>query len=90
MSKWVTEQLEELLTQINEVPYTDDRDRQQLSILMNGFMKINNKAMDNAAVKTKSQLRGWSLDDAAAEEKKKKAKKADDTADELTRLRPIR
>ena len=89
MAKWVTEQLEALLVQINEVPYTDERDKKQLSILMNGFMKINNQAMDNAAVKTKKQMRGWSLDDAAAKEKKKKEME-DSTADELTRLRPIR
>jgi len=89
MAKWVTEQLEALLVQINEVPYTDDRERKQLSILMNGFMKLNNQAMDNAAVKTKKQMRGWSLDEAAAE-KPKKEKVEDSTADELTRLRPIR
>ncbi len=89
MAKWVTEQLEALLVQINEVPYTDEREKKQLSILMNGFMKINNQAMDNAAVKTKKQMRGWSLDDAAEKEKKKKEKE-DSTADELTRLRPIR
>lgn len=90
MAKWVTEQLEALLVQINEVPYTDDRERKQLSILMNGFMKLNNQAMDNAAVKTKKQMRGWSLDEAAAEKPKKKEKAEDSTADELTRLRPIR
>lgn len=92
MSKWVTEQLEELLHQINEVPYTDERDRKQLSILMNGFAKLNNQAMENAAVKTKSQMRGWSLDGAVEEDKKakQKAKQDDSTADELTRLRPIR
>ena len=99
MAKWVTEQLEALLQQINEVPYTDDRDRRQLTILMNGFMRLNNKAMDNAAVKTRSQMRGWSLDEASQEkpatvENKSKAsnksKKDDSAADELTRLRPIR
>ena len=89
MAKWVTEQLEELLHLINEVPYTDDRDRRQLSILMNGFAQLNNKAMDNAATKTRTQMRGWSLDD-AVEAKPKKSKKVDDSGDELTRLRPIR
>ena len=90
MAKWVTEQLEELLHQINEVPFTDDRDRKQLSILMNGFAKLNNAAMEKAATKTRSQMRGWSLDGAVEEEAKKKEKKEDSTADELTRLRPIR
>ncbi len=89
MAKWVTEQLEELLVQINEVPYTDDREKRQLTIIMNGFAQLNNKAMDKAATKTRSQMRGWSLDDAVSS-KKDSAKKDDDTADELTRLRPIR
>ncbi len=92
MSKWVTQQLTELLERINEVPYTDERDKRQLSILMNGFAQLNNKAMDKAATKTKAQMRGWSLDDAADATKavKKPAKKDDSAADELTRLRPIR
>lgn len=89
MAKWVTEQLEELLVQINEVPYTDDREKRQLTIIMNGFAQLNNKAMDKAATKTRSQMRGWSLDDAVSS-KEDSAKKDDDTADELTRLRPIR
>ncbi len=87
MSKWVTEQLEELLTQINEVPFTDDRDKRQLTILMNGFAQLNNKAMSTAATKTREHMRGWSLDD---EIEKENASKDDSTADELTRLRPIR
>lgn len=93
MSKWVTEQLTELLDQINEVPYTDERDKRQLSILMNGFAKLNNKAMDKAATKTKAQMRGWSLEEATAEQPKpikKTVKRDDSAADELTRLRPIR
>jgi len=89
MAKWVTAQLEELLHLINEVPYTDDRDKRQLSILMNGFAQLNNKAMDNAATKTRSQMRGWSLDE-AVESSKKVEKREDSAADELTRLRPIR
>lgn len=88
MAKWVTEQLEELLQQINEVPYTDDREKCQLTILMNGLAQLNNKAMDNAATKTRSQMRGWSLDDSV--KKKAAKKKVDESADELTRLRPIR
>lgn len=92
MAKWVTEHLQELLQQINEVPFTDDRDQRQLSILMHGFAQINNRAMDNAATKTRSQMRGWSLDEAVeSESKAKKAKNKDDSSgDELTRLRPIR
>ena len=85
MSKWVTEELENLLHQINEVPYTDTRESQQLTILMNGFAQLNNKAMDNAATKTKKEFRGWTLDDSPGGDKKE-----DQTADELTRLRPIR
>lgn len=88
MAKWVTESLEELLQQINEVPYTDDREHKQLTILMNGFAQLNNKAMDKAATKTRKEFRGWSLDDAA--DNSKKEKKEDSTADELTKLRPIR
>ena len=87
MAKWVTEQLEDLLHQINEVPYTDNREGQQLTILMNGFAQLNNKAMDKAATKTRKEFRGWSLDDASGE---RKIEKEDSTADELTRLRPIR
>ena len=92
MSKWVTERLEDLLQQINEVPYTDDRDGRQLTILMDGFAQLNNEVMEKAAVKTKSQLSGWSLDNAV--EKKKPKKTAQDLAEEanaeLTKLRPIR
>jgi len=90
MSKWVTETLEELLQQINEVPYTDNREGQQLTILMNGFAQLNNKAMDKAATKTRKEFRGWSLDDAAKPKPKSKKKLDDSAADELTRLRPIR
>jgi len=85
MSKWVTEELENLLHQINEVPYTDTRESQQLTILMNGFAQLNNKAMDKAATKTKKEFRGWSLDDP-----ENKDQMEDQTADELTKLRPIR
>jgi len=88
MSKWVTEELENLLHQINEVPYTDNREHQQLTILMNGFAQLNNQAMDKAAEKTRKEFRGWSLEDAA--KSKDKEKVDDGTADELTRLRPIR
>jgi hypothetical protein len=92
MAKWVTEQLEALLIQINEVPYTDDRDKRQLTILMNGFMRLNNKAMDNAAAKTRTQMRGWSLEEATEDKSdtKSKSKSDNSAADELTRLRPIR
>jgi hypothetical protein len=88
MAKWVTEELENLLHQINEVPYTDNREHQQLTILMNGFAQLNNKVMDRAATKTRKEFRGWSLDDSSAPAKKPKIE--DSTADELTRLRPIR
>jgi hypothetical protein len=94
MAKWVTEELAKLLHQINEVPYTDDREKSQLSILMNGFAQLNNKVMDKAAVKTRKEFRGWSLDDGAAAPasapEKKSPKFEDKTGDELTRLRPIR
>ena len=88
MAKWVSEKLEELLHQINEVPYTDDREQKQLTILMNGFAQLNNQAMDNAATKTRSQMRGWSLDEAV--DTSKSTPKSDETAEELTKLRPIR
>jgi len=88
MSKWVTEELENLLHQINEVPYTDNREHQQLTILMNGFAQLNNQAMDKAAVKTRKEFRGWSLD--SVTEPKESTQSEDNTADELTRLRPIR
>ena len=71
MAKWVTKELESLLHQINEVPYTDDREKQQLTILMNGFAQLNNKVMDKAAVKTRKEFRGWSLDDISPTPKKK-------------------
>ncbi len=89
MAKWVTKELESLLHQINEVPYTDDREKQQLTILMNGFAQLNNKVMDKAAVKTRKEFRGWSLDDSSPAPKNKEIVE-DNTADELTRLRPIR
>jgi hypothetical protein len=81
MAKWVTEELENLLHQINEVPFTDNREHQQLTILMNGFAQLNNKVMDRAASKTRREFRGWSLESPAEE---------DASGDELTRLRPIR
>jgi len=84
MAKWVTEELEHLLQQINEVPYTDNREHQQLTILMNGFAQLNNKVMDKAAVKTRKEFRGWSLDGASGTDKKKE-KQEDNTADELTK-----
>ena len=93
MAKWVTEVLEDLLHQINEVPYTDNREGQQLTILMNGFAQLNNKTMDRAATRTREEFRGWSLNDVEVEPapvKKVVKKKNDDAADELTRLRPIR
>jgi hypothetical protein len=82
MARWVTEELENLLHQINEVPFTDNREHQQLTILMNGFAQLNNKVMDRAATKTRKEFRGWSLDDVGSGE--------DPTNEELTRLRPIR
>jgi hypothetical protein len=89
MAKWVTDKLEELLQQINEVPYTDDRECQQLTVLMNGFAQLNSQAMDKAAIETRKEYRGWSLDNASPGDNLV-TKKDDDTADELTRLRPIR
>ncbi|MBV1908159.1 MAG: hypothetical protein KUG78_02500 [Kangiellaceae bacterium] len=88
MAKWVTEELENLLHQINEVPFTDNREHQQLSILMNGFAQLNNQVMDRAATKTRKEFRGWSLEESAAD--KTDASEEDSTGDELTRLRPIR
>lgn len=88
MAKWVTENLENLLNQINEVPYTDDREKVQLSLLMNGFMRLNNQAMENAAVKTREHIRGWSLGE--EEETTVNTTKKEPEVDELSRLRPIR
>lgn len=92
MAKWVTQELEGLLQQINEVPFNDDREKRQLTILMNGFAQLNNQAMDRAAEKTRSQLRNWSLEeDIAAEKEAEKDEIAQDSsAHELTKLRPIR
>lgn len=93
MSKWVSESLQSLLDQINEVPYTDDREKLQLNILMNGFMKLNNQAMSNAASKTREHIRDWTLeeensDNDSSQNIKVKSKKPE--VDELSRLRPIR
>ncbi len=88
MAKWVTEVMEELLQEINEVPYTDSRERQQLSILMKGVAMINNKAMDNAAAKTRESMRKWDLESAEAEHSE--IAYEDNEVDELTRLRPVR
>ena len=88
MSKWVTEELENILKGINEVPYTDDRESQQLTIIMNGFAQLNNKVMDKASAKTKKAFRGWNLD--AEKGPIGEASHEDASADELTRLRPIR
>ena len=88
MANWVTDELENLLQQINEVPYTDSRDGQQLTIIMNGFAQLNNKVMDKAAERTRKAFRGWNLD--ASEGPLGEQLIDDSTADELTRLRPIR
>jgi len=92
MAKWVTEELVHLLQQINEVPYTDTRELQQLTILTNGFSQLNSKAMDKAAERTKKEFRGWNLSDPSdsAKEDVYEDVYEDDTGDELTRLRPIR
>ena len=101
MSKWVTESMKELLQKINDVPFADDREGQQLTILMNGVAMINNKAMDNAATKTRETMRNWDLDSAEANLAGKKDSNKQGTPnkgtnydgndfDELTRLRPIR
>jgi len=62
MSKWVTEDLKNILQEINEVPYTDSRESQQLTTIMHGFAQLNNKVMDKAAVRTKKTFQGWNLD----------------------------
>ncbi|MFT6733026.1 MAG: transposase [Polaribacter sp.] len=91
MSKWVTKAMEELLGDINEVPYTDNREGQQLSILMKGFVMINNQAMGNAAIKIRASIRKWDLE-SASESSNQSGKTVydDEEVDELTRLRPIR
>jgi len=88
MSKWVTKELENVLQAINEVPYTDSRESQQLTIIMNGFAQLNNKVMDKVAARTKKAFQGWNLDP----EKGPVGETLhdDSTADELARLRPIR
>ncbi len=88
MANWVTDELENLLQQINEVPYTDNREGQQLTIIMDGFAQLNNKVMDKAAERTRKEFRGWNLDANAGPIGEKFHD--DSTADELTRLRPIR
>ena len=100
MSKWVTESMEKLLHEINEVPYTDNREGQQLSILMKGIAMINNQAMDNAATRTRASIRKWDLDSVAADSQPgidsngnhvsfADTNHKDDEVDELTRLRPV-
>lgn len=88
MAAWVAEDLENLLHQINEVPFTDSREKQQLTILMNGFAQMNNRVMDRAAEKTRKEFRGWNLD--AKTGTVGKADADNSTEDELTRLRPIK
>lgn len=82
----MTEELMDLLAKINEVPFTDERDSRQLSILMNGFAQLNNKAMDNAATKTRAQIVAWDLDEAVAAEKKEKT----DISGVFTRLKSVK
>jgi hypothetical protein len=74
-----------LLLQINEVPYTDNREGEQLSLLMKGVAMINNQAMDNAAIRAKENLKEWELQKAS-----KNRKKTSQNDDELAKLRPIR
>ena len=70
MAKWVAQELEGLLVKINEVPFTDDREKRQLTIIMNGFAQLTNQSMEKAATKTRKQMRGWSLDGAAEDSQK--------------------
>lgn len=67
MAKWVTKELESLLKQINNVPFTDNRESLQLSILMKGFAELNSQAMDKAATKTREQFRNWELENSSDE-----------------------
>ncbi len=91
MSKLVTKSMEKLLYEINEVPYTDNREGQQLSILMKGIAMINNQAMANAATKTRATIRKWDLESASSNNEQGGEVSYDDNeVDELTRLRPIR
>ncbi len=89
MTKWVTQDLENLLRQINEVPFTDDRDSKQLTIIMNGFAQLNNSVMDRAAAKTRDAIKNIQSD-IALEKDLTGLESSDQTAEELTRLRPIR
>ncbi len=92
MSKWVAAQLKELLLQINEVPFTDEREKEQLTILIGGFAELNSRAMGKAADKTREQMRNWSIEDDRDEEEEEDImqKSGEDSSDELTRLRPLK
>jgi len=89
MTKWVTKDLESLLQQINEVPFTDERDSRQLTILMNGFAQLNNSVMDKAAAKTRKAINNMRKDKSTTDILGG-SKPQDMTEEELTRLRPIR
>jgi len=89
MTKWVTKELEQLLQKINEVPYTDERDSKQLTILMNGFAQLNNSVMDKAAAKTRNAIKNMRSDKSTTDILGTE-KPQDMTEEELTRLRPIR
>ncbi|MGX5175016.1 hypothetical protein ACUR5C_13425 [Aliikangiella sp. IMCC44653] len=85
-ANWVSAQLRELLLEINEVPFTDDREKKQLAILIKGFSELNSRALDKAATKTRKQLKTWNLEEAAT---RAQSKSSDDDDDGLTRLRPV-
>lgn len=105
MAKWVTEELKGLLHKINNVANDDQREGKQLSLLMNGFSRLNSMVMDRAAEKTLSQLGELNLkaeDDTQLSEAQASESQAeqpaaqqgekikDSSSDELTKLRPIR
>ncbi|MDQ7051246.1 MAG: hypothetical protein Q9M92_17660 [Enterobacterales bacterium] len=77
------------MQKLNEVPFTDDRDSKQLSILMHGFAQLNNSVMDKVAAKTRVAINNMQTDKSTTDIVGA-SKHQDMTEDELTRLRPIR
>ncbi len=56
MDNWTQQFLKKLLRQINEVPFTDEREEKQLAILAQGVYDIQAELMSRASLAAKQKM----------------------------------
>ncbi|MCO7225031.1 hypothetical protein [Pleionea sp. CnH1-48] len=56
MASWTKKPLLELLRKLNDVPFTDEREGRQLTILMAGLSDLNRQMMQRAAQGARKQI----------------------------------